>query len=188
MNVKPILDARLKESLGALQPSAHDQVSHAGAYALMVLVKRHVAKYARVHHDTANKLGAMPTGHIEKGAAAITCTGDEVAIPIPGFQRVFHPLTIEPRRANALTIPINPVSYGKRAGRLASEGWHIFRLGKSRDGVLMGALGDEEPIALYKLARKTRVKQDRTMLPTDEEMERAAAQGAFRALMRRRPA
>ena len=128
MTYSLIPDQRLQDMLGALSNDARGEVAHAAAYALYVAVRRYVSRLARSRHGTAESLGAAPTGFLRKGARAIVCRGDAVDIPIPGFARVFHPLDIRPKRAKSLTIPINRVSYGVRAGRLASEGWSLFRV------------------------------------------------------------
>lgn len=183
-------DARLMDTLGSLSERAREEIEHAGAYALSVLVRRHVNLYALGHHATSGSLGAPPTRHLEDGSAAIVCSGGSVDIPIPGFSRVFHPLDIRPTKAKALTIPINRVSYGVRAGRLAAEGWSLFRIstrgGGPGAGILFGRKsGESEAVALYLLRTRVRIPQDRGMLPTDEEMQRQAAGGVARAILRR---
>ena len=181
-------DARLMDTLGSLSERAREEIEHAGAYALSVLVRRHVNRYARGHHATSGSLGAPPTRHMEDGSAAIVCRDDCVDIPIPGFARVFRPLDIRPRRAKALTIPISRVSYGVRAGRLAREGWSLFRVaargGGPGAGVLFGRRGGERAAtALYLLRTRARIPQDRSLLPTDGEMHAQAARGAADAIL-----
>jgi hypothetical protein len=187
MTVELIPDQRLRDTLGALGDGARGEVAHAAAYALYVAVRRHVARLARSRHGTAESLGAAPTGFLQKGARAIVCRGDCVDIPIPGFARVFRPLDIRPRRAKELTIPISRVSYGVRAGRLAREGWSLFRVA-ARGGrgavVLFGRRGGERAAtALYLLRTRARIPQDRSLLPTDGEMHAQAARGAADAIL-----
>lgn len=183
-------DARLEATLGALSAGARGEIEHAGAYALSVLVRRHVNRYARGHHATAESLGAVQTRHLEDGSAAIVCDGSSVDIPIPGFNRVFHPIDIRPRKKKAITIPINRVSYGVRAPRLAAEGWDLFKVGTRGGGPGAGILfgrksGESAAVALYLLRTHVHVRQDRSMLPTDEEMNRQTAGGVARAILRR---
>lgn len=188
MKYSLIPDRRLRDTLGALGDDARGEVAHAAAYALYVAVRRHVARLARSRHGTAESLGAAPTGFLQKGARAIVCRDDCVDIPIPGFARVFRPLDIRPTKAKALTIPINRVSYGVRAGRLAREGWSLFRVsargGGPGAGVLFGRRGGERAAtALYLLRTRARIPQDRSLLPTDGEMHAQAARGAADAIL-----
>ena len=188
MTYSLIPDQRLQDMLGALSNDARGEVAHAAAYALYVAVRRHVSRLARSRHGTAESLGAAPTGFLRKGARAIVCRDDYVDIPIPGFSRVFHPLDIRPRMKKTLTIPINRASYGVRAGRLAAEGWSLFRIsargGGPGAGILFGRRGGERAAtALYLLRTRARIPQDRSLLPTDGEMHAQAARGAADAIL-----
>lgn len=183
-------DQRLGMTLGSLMPSARAGIEHAGAYALSVLVRRHVNRHARSHHRSAESLGASPTRHLEDGSAAIVCRDSSVDIPIPGFSRVFHPLDVRPRERKALTIPINRVSYGVRAPRLAAEGWDLFKVGTRGGGPGAGILfgrksGESAAVALYLLRTHVRMPQDRSLLPTDGEMRSQTAKAVARAILRR---
>ena len=186
-----VADARLKDTVLRLSGSSQADVTRAGAYSLHALVWRHLQRYARSHHDSANRLSADPTGHLEKPVAALPKpTGNVLSIPIQGFQRVFKDLEIVPRTAKALTIPINRVAYGERAQHLQSNGWRRFtvstRGGGPGGGILFGRRDDDGPVtALYALTKSVRVRQDRSMLPSDEDMQRAAAKGVARAILRR---
>ena len=188
MTYSLIPDHRLLDMLGALGDGARGEVAHAAAYALYVAVRRHVSRLARSRHGTAESLGAAPTGFLRKGARAIVCRGDAVDIPIPGFARVFHPLDIRPKRAKSLTIPINRVSYGVRAGRLASEGWSLFRVsargGGPGAGILFGRRGGgRAATAPHLLPTRARIPPARSLPPTDGEMHAQAARGAADAIL-----
>ena len=146
------------------------------------LVRRHLLRIVPAHHIWATKLGAQPTGHLEKGARATTATHGtdfaEVAIPIPGISRAFHNLSIVPKNKAALTIPIAAASYGHRVSELRGIGWAIFRP-KGKD-VLMGTpQGGGEAVPLYLLKKRVEQRQDRTLLPSDAEI----AAEASRAIM-----
>ena len=183
-----IPDERLKDAVLRLSGSAQAEITRAGAYSLYALVWRHLQRYARSHHDSANRLSADPTGHLEKPVAALPKpTSNVLSIPIKGFQRVFKDLEIVPRTAKALTIPINRVAYGERAQHLQSNGWQLFTAkGKDNRGILFGRREeDAEATPLYALRKSVRVRQDRSMLPSDEDMQRAAAKGVARAILRR---
>ena len=157
------------------------------ANAVRILVRNHLSRIAPRHHISAHRLGATPTGHIEKGARAthFTASSDsaEVIIPIAGLSRAFRPLTITPRTANALTLPVSSHSYGKRVGELRANGWNIFRP-KGKD-TLWGKLQDEDDaVPLYVLKKRVQLKQDRSLLPSDAELGGTASK-AMLAYIRR---
>lgn len=151
------------------------EMMQAGVYALRVLVQKHLHRVAPRKHASAARLSAQPTGHIEKGLAAITAsadaTGGTVRIPIPGLRRARGPLTIVPRVASDLTVPVAAVAYGRRVAELRRMGWKIFRP-KGKD-VLMGSLNGSEAKSLYALKKRVPLRADPELLPTDAEMSTA---------------
>jgi hypothetical protein len=148
----------------------------AAANAVAILTRRHISRLASWKHISAESLGAQPTGHLEKAARATvhhaTQSYGEVVIPSPGFSRAFHDVEIRPRDAQALTIPAAAESYGKRASVLSALGWKIFRPKGKR--VLMGSMQGDEAKVLYFLCSSVRQRQDRTLLPSDEEINQTA--------------
>ena len=158
------------------------------ANAVRILVRSHLFRIAPRHHISAHRLGATPTGHIEKGARATQFTastnGAEVIIPIPGLSRAFGPLTIAPRNAAALTLPVSPHAYGKRVGDLRASGWNIFRP-KGKD-TLWGKLQDEDDaVPLYVLKKRVQLKQDRSLLPSDAELGGTASKAMLDYIRRK---
>ena len=93
-------------------------LAKAAAGALQVLVMRHLQKVARERHNTANRLGATPTGFWAGSAQAVrlhTHANDaEVSVIHPGIARAVRDVIIRPRRAKALTIPLRAEAYGRR--------------------------------------------------------------------------
>ena len=179
MTLKVIHPRNLGKWLDLVKSEGRRQLFHAIAANVAELVRDHLSRIAPRHHISAHRLGATPTGHIEKGARAtqFTASSDsaEVIIPIAGLSRAFRPLTITPRTANALTLPISSHSYGKRVGDLRASGWNIFQL---KDvGVLMGTppggdgkSADSGAVPLYVLHKRVQLKQDRSLLPSDAEL------------------
>ena len=153
MTLKVIHPRNLGKWLDLMKSEGRRQLFHAMADSVTELVRNHLSRIAPRHHISAHRLGATPTGHIEKGARAThftaTSDGAEVIIPIAGLSRAFRPITITPRNAAALTLPISAHAYGKRVGELRANGWNIFRP-KGHD-VLMGALDGDEAVPLYAL-------------------------------------
>lgn len=162
------------------------QLFSAAANAVAILVRSHIARLGSWKHASAERLGATPTGFLSKAARGTVHNASEnhgeVVIPSPGFSRAFHDVEIRPRNAAFLTIPASAEAYGKRVSVLAAHGWKIWRP-KGRK-FLMGAVKGDEAKVLYWLAESVTQKQDRELLPSDEDMQRAAA-GAIMAEMRR---
>ncbi len=154
----------------------------------------HVAEASTARHKTADRLGAMHTGFLEfapgrgqmragskrrpDGGEGFTevrnATENGVDVVIgntPSLVRAFGPVTIRPKRAKALTIPIDKISYARRAGELRREGHSIFRAGRvlaENDG------GKLRP--LYLLVKKTVLPKDEGLLPTRERFGAWASQ------------
>jgi len=143
-----------------------------GGNALAEGLKRYIRRQADLRHDTARRLGARPTGLLRKGAARITWMASAndatVNVPIVGISRAFHDLTIRPRNAKALTIPVADAAYGHRVRELQRMGWQVFRP-RGRD-FLMGRKDGGEAKLLYALRKSVTVRKDRTLLPTDDQV------------------
>ena len=185
MTLKVIHPRNLGKWLDLVKPEGRRLLFSVAANAVRILVRNHLSRIAPRHHISAHRLGATPTGHIEKGARAthFTVSSDsaEVIIPIAGLSRAFRPLTITPRTANALTRPVSSHSYGKRVGELRANGWNIFRP-KGKD-TLWGKLQDEDDaVPLYVLKKRVQLKQDRSLLPSDAELGGTASKAILRYL------
>lgn len=178
MTLKVIHPRDLGKWLDLVKPEGRRQLFSVAGNAVRNLVRDHLMRIIPSRHMSAHRLGATPTGHIEKGARATHFTasanGAEVIIPIAGLSRAFKPLTIAPRTANALTLPVSSHSYGKRVGELRANGWSIFRP-KGKD-TLWGKLQDEDDaVPLYVLKKRVQLKQDRSLLPSDAELSGTAS-------------
>ena len=154
------------------------QLYSAAANAVSIIVRHHLRQLGSWRHRSAQELGAQPTGVLGKAATRTTWRAStdsgEVLIPTPAVRRAFHDVEIRPRNSKALTIPAAPEAYGKRAAVLAALGWRIFRPGKAK--ILKGRLSkDEAPKVLYYLKESVNQPQDRSLLPSDEEINTTAA-------------
>lgn len=187
----------LNRLMDALGPSMRRALLEAAARGVQIAVSGHIVAMAQTRHRSASALGAEPTGHYERAAADVTSEVDGdvgvVTIPIAGFSRAFHDVTIRPGAGKkALTIPIAAESYGVRVVEMQSAGWRIFRPPAkgakmtSRDprrfseykNILMGSAGGGAgALPLYALVSVVRQPQDRTLLPSDEELGAAAENG-----------
>lgn len=160
----------------------------AAAAAVGELTRRHLIRLGGWKHRSANKLGAQPTGILGAAARMVSETATdqfgEVSITSPAVRRAFHDVEIRPKSWDFLTIPAAREAYGKdkSAAVLAAHGWRLFRPGKAK--ILMGKLGDDAPKMLYYLATSVRQRQDRSLLPSDDEIKTTAA-NAMMAVIRK---
>jgi len=119
-------------------------------------------------HATAQRLGANPTQHLAKTAAAISSVSDDDggAIRVPRASRLraaFGDYSIFPGAGKKyLAIPDNARTYGKRPGEI-SEPLH-FKIVGGR----FPALCFKDGTVAFWLKKSVKIKQDRTLLPFDE--------------------
>ncbi|MGA3169462.1 MAG: hypothetical protein ABSE62_00460 [Chthoniobacteraceae bacterium] len=163
---------------------------------VQVLTADYLRRLAGSRHDTAEALGAAPTGFLGTAAEKVASPGALEAdsnaatliIDHPGMRRAFGPVTISPRNAKSLAIPIHAIAYGQRARFL----WNQLSLfiPKGCNFIAMKGPDGKSILPLYILVRSVTQKQDRTLLPSDEEFEGAAIKGAenFCAESKRRAA
>jgi len=160
----------------AFSAETRSRLHLAGARSVAVLCRRHLRALGQSRHASANRLGAAPSGHFEQAIVEADASADDahVRLLLPGLSRAFRSLTLVPRRARALTIPLAAEAYGKKASELSREGWALF----ATKGVLMGSrksTGATKP--LYALKSRVRLRQDRSLLPSDNALSRAAREG-----------
>ena len=146
------------------------------------LTRDHIAGLKRNPDSFASKFGA-PTSNFyaqaaEKvgGDAALTANagGATLVISSIGFKRAFHSLTIVPRTAKSLAIPINAIAFGHRAAELWDR-MHLF-IPKGKNVIAATIGGVLTP--LYILCKSVTQKQDRSLLPSDAAFQKAAKDGA----------
>lgn len=173
IDVQPRLDPRLVAVLNDVGPAWRRQLFSVGAAALANLLRRHLLREARSRHATANRLHAPYTQHIYKGASRIstrsTASKAVVTVPIAGISRAFQPLVITPAKARDLTIPIAAAAYGHSVRELRRLGWQVFRV-KHRDFLMGRPKSDKKAIPLYALKKRVTIPQDRSLLPSDDEI------------------
>lgn len=160
----------------------------AAANAVAIQVRDHLMRLAGWKHASATRLDAQPTGFLGKAARGTvhhaTANYGEVIIPAP-LGRAFHDVEIRPRNAAFLTIPASAEAYGKRAGTLAALGWKIFR--PKKRNFLMGSINGEDAKIIYWLKDSVKQPQDRSLLPSDVIMQRAAASAMLSEIRRVAP-
>ena len=161
--------------MDALKPESRAEVYSVAGRAVMNHVQRHIRSYMRTKHTSAHMLGARPTGHYEKGAAAITMTADqsgaEVRIPIPGLRRAWEDVEIRPGPGKrALTLPRAAIAYGRTVAEVRALGWTVFR--PKGTNWLMGTKGDDKTTLtlLYTLVGGVVQRRDPSLLPPQGEI------------------
>ncbi len=182
-------NAVLSDLLGLLSPKARKELHAVAAENLAHLIQLHLRQFVFSKHVTAQKLGAQPTRHYEKGTAAIsthaTASKGTVTIPIPGIQRAFHDVTITAKVAQALTLPVDALAYGRRVSEVKALGWQIFRPKDKASGTLRDCLlgtKNGETKVLYVLKRVVRQPRDPSLLPAQEAMSQTAIDAMIRCV------
>ncbi len=185
---------KLSINTGGLSPALRKLASSLGGpgrAALHEAMGREVQKtteaylrdLAATRHGTASRLGAAPSGYLSQAAtkaadpAALTANTDGATYTIthPALNRAFSEVTITPKNAKSLAIPIHALAYNRRPSELASGGHQLFI--KRGRNILATRQGDST-LALYLLVRSVTQSQDRTLLPSDQDWASAAARGA----------
>lgn len=141
------------------------------------LTRNHLTAIAQTRHATAQKLGASPSGHWGQAAEKTSFTADEagatVTVKQQGIGRVAHDVDITPGAGKKyLTIPAIAEAYNQRAYRLDLDVMIRRKDGAAR-AVALGkpsGKGKEKTFTVwYWLVKSVHQKQDRTLLPSDEE-------------------
>lgn len=178
MNVRIDVSGKLKDSVRALaerlEGAGRREMTQAMGVEVQEATRSHLMELAATRHATASRLGGTPTNHWAQAAekvaapAALTVAGDAAVLTInhPGIIRAFRDVTIVPRTARFLALPLNGLAYGHRP-REFSE-------------VQFAGRGEEvrSDIPAYALVTQVHQPQDRSLLPSDEEWQDAAAHGA----------
>ena len=187
MNLRITISDTAAPGLRELQKTLNGTNSRNLHNAMGVEVQRltydHVRGLAGSRHETANRLGAAPSGHLAQAAdkiiqsSALNCTtnGATLTINHPGMVRALRDVMIRPREAKSLAIPVDAIAYNRRPRQLW-DSLHLF-IPKGKNVIAMSA-GKNQIRILYVLVRSVTQRQDRTLLPSNEEFNEAAAEGA----------
>ena len=152
------------------------------------LIRIHLSGLAATRHTTAARLGAAPTGHIRAQAVrrdSINASGAVISIGIPGIGRAFRDITIRPREARALTIPVHRLAYGRTARDLARDLGSDSPLFKPKGKNYLAAQIDGQLTVLYLLRAAVRQPRDASLLPAMADITTAFRNGYAAALHRR---
>lgn len=150
------------------------------------LTRNHLVAIAQTRHATAYRLGATPSGHWGQAAEKTSFRADNesatISINQPGISRVAHDVTILPRAGKKyLTIPAIAAAYNQRATRIEGLRMMVRWINGSRRAVALAMVAGEgkakTETVWYWLVSHVTQRQDRTLLPGDEEYRLAALAG-----------
>jgi len=183
IKVEGTVSARFRDIARSLSGAGRDQLQHAAGVEVQRITVEHIAELAATRHATAEKLGAAPTNHFAQAAekvaaaSALTSSPQEAVLTINhrGFARAFRSVRIAPRTAKALAIPIHAAAYGKRA----SELWDRLSLFIPKGKRVICATIGGVVTPFYILVGSVTQKQDRSLLPSDDEFTKAARAGVI---------
>lgn len=146
-------------------------------------------------HKTAKRLGATPTGILEftksfpsrsRGGGEINgrSVGGQPQIEITGvpfLRRAYGAVTVRPKRASCLTIPIHKDAYGRTARQTETLGYVLFTARSRRGkGILFGKTGDGKVVPLFALVKNATIPKDAGLMPTNGQIAHWTAESAKR--------
>lgn len=180
---------RLRELATKLQGASGTEASHAMAVEAQLTIVEHLRLLAETRHDTANKLGASPTGFLAQAtdvaaaADVISADSDSATLSMrhPAIARAYRDIQIKPKNAKALAIPINAIAYGRYAREFQDQG--LFRLGGRGADVgknILAMKSGDTVIPLFLLVRSVTQKRDPSLMPSNEQIAAAGARGLGR--------
>lgn len=146
--------------------------------------------FTRLDSERSNSLGGKRTHFYGRARRSVQQPeleggdGVKVSITQPGVAQRYYGGEIKPRTAKALTIPVHPMAYGKRAGEFSDLSYIPVRRSGSVFAILArphnsGNIGE----VMYLLAKKVTQKADPTVLPDHQTMATAALDAAHTHLM-----
>lgn len=152
-----------------------------------IATRDHVLDASRTRHKTAERLGARPTGYLERAAQGVTSRADaDAAVVVLGgdnaiFARAFGEVTVRPRRAKNLAIPAKAAAYGKRPGEFDDLTLLIFRPEAGGFAMALGreGEGDAPDDVFFWLVKKAVLPKDEGLLPTADQYAAVAELGAL---------
>lgn len=151
----------------------------------------HIARASVSRHKCADRLGARHTKVLEfapaRGKAEIVkgkngasaCIEDVSALGVsvvfrnaPYLIRGMRDVVVTPKRARALTIPIDKTSYGYSVRELKAKGHDIFRVKGTRILAETKGKGKKARLrALYCLTSRTVTPHDPGLLPSNDDFK-----------------
>lgn len=154
-------------------------------------IRNHMRMLASTRHDTANRLGATPSGHFRASDVQppnATSSDVSVTVTTPGISRAYHDIDIDPVNGQFLTIPLHADAYGIGAGEFEERGMgKLFRINKRGSTEKGNVLYTKDvlngkPIPMYSLVTHVHQVQDPSLMPSKDKMTEEALNGALAAI------
>ena len=153
-------------------------------------IRNHMRLLASTRHDTANKLGATPTGHFKASDVLppnATSADVSVTVTTPGISRAYHDIDIDPVNGQFLTIPLHADAYGMSASEYSERYGKLFRInqkGSTEKGKVLYTKDvlNGKPIPMYALTAHVHQVRDPSLMPTNDKMTEEAINGALAAI------
>jgi hypothetical protein len=150
---------------------------------VLALIRNHVINDANTRHETANALGATPSGFVGKAVESAERTqpkpdndGVTISLNHPWFARVDGPVTITPKEKLWLTIPMISGAYNQRAYRVPG----LIFLKAGPDKAFLAKEKDDGKLEFwYVLKKSVKQAQDRSRLPDDAKFMQGVKQGVI---------
>lgn len=178
LQVQEKLGPTLSHLAANLSGPERTRVSQAMGSEVRLALVAHFRQLGETRHTTADRLGGARTGFIAQLAEnfdqASTVSVDEEGVSItmrhPVITRGLRDVSIVPKAAKFLALPMNGIAYGRRPREFA-EVQFVHR-------------GEEirTDIAAFALVRSVTQRRDPTLLPSMDDLLTAAARGAGREI------
>jgi hypothetical protein len=146
----------------------------------------HIFDISLHRHDSANRVGGTFTGYladralgVQSAVASVSGSEGSFVIEHPGVGRAFHDVTIVPKNgAKYIPIPINARAYGRSPREFAGEPIRFVKKGGgSGKSKSENQKPPDESIPAWLLVESVTQRQDRSLLPSQEDWEKAAVAG-----------
>jgi hypothetical protein len=191
--IRAALEIKVTGSAAGLQRLRKGIGDTAGLAELHSRIAKEAAEFVRQDvasnddHDSANRLGATPTGHMAKEAKKIGSQSDtyEATILIPRASRLraaFGSYTVTPGAGHKfLTIPVAKDAYGRRAKEFPEDELFFSNVGPKKTPVLARKIDGRGSITMevmYLLVTEATIPEDRSLIPFEDLPELARSVGA----------
>ncbi len=151
---------------------------------LEIVTREHITKASQTRHKSAARLGAQPTGYLEKIASSAegvrgAASPGGVRLTLQGdiFKRAFGPVTVSASKAKALTLPMRAEAYGRRAREF--NDLFVYK-SKRGQAFLARSAGKGRIEFMFMLKKSVLLPQDRGLLPSEADYLRAVEKAARR--------
>ena len=157
------------------------ELAQAAGRGISNAVKRHL-----VERDARGRSDGLPrTGYYGDAASGVTTevSGNRAVVTIhkEGVALHYYGGVVYPTDAKALAIPKSPATAGKRPKEFDPDRAKLALIWPK--GKTAGTLRDKETDeVVYLLVSKAKIKEDKTVLPTDAELE-SAGMSAMEAIL-----